>query len=173
MAGDFKNLDADLNCHEPQNPKHKPSRMILSSTVTNRPSGERLFSLPISRDGGRLQKLGCLSNRYGTLSTARPHIPGISILASRSAPLYTKRPSAWAGCVRGSCFQLPTPSAAFTLRSHMPEATGCQGISCVSGTSNRIGSSTFYNFSNGTSGTANRIGSTTFSNFNNNDGNVT
>jgi hypothetical protein len=54
---------------------------------------------------------------------------GISILASRSAPLYTKRPSAWAGCVRGSCFQLPTPSAAFTLRSHMPEATGCQGIS--------------------------------------------
>ena len=57
------------------------------------------------------------------------HETGISILASRSAPLYTKRPSAWAGCVRGSWCQLPTPSAAFTLRSHMPEATGRQGIS--------------------------------------------
>ena len=31
---------------------------------------------------------------------------GISILAVPVAPLYTKRPSAWAGCVRGSCFQL-------------------------------------------------------------------
>src|ERR1035437_989870 len=77
MAGDFKNLDADLNCHEPQNPKHKPSRMIVSSTVTNRPSGERLFSLPISCDGGRLQKLGCLSMRDDPsarhlLSHARP-----------------------------------------------------------------------------------------------------
>ena len=40
---------------------------------------------------------------------------------ARSAPLYIKPPSAWAGCVRGPFFRLPTPSAGFTLRSHVPD----------------------------------------------------
>jgi hypothetical protein len=59
----------------------------------------------------------------------RAYQPGFPFWPSRSAPLYTKRPSAWAGCVRGPFVRLPTPSAAFTLRSDVPEATGCQGIS--------------------------------------------
>ena len=52
---------------------------------------------------------------------ARPK-PGFPFWSSRSAPLYIQRPSAWAGCVRGPFFRLPTPSAGFTLRSHVPEA---------------------------------------------------
>ena len=44
--------------------------------------------------------------------------PGFPFWPSRSAPLYTKCPSAWAGCVRGPCFRLPTLSAGFTLQSN-------------------------------------------------------
>ena len=55
---------------------------------------------------------------------------GIAIFwPSRSAPLYTRRPSAWAGCIRRPCFRLPTPSAGFIVRSHVPEATWFWGIS--------------------------------------------
>ena len=46
--------------------------------------------------------------------------PGCPLGPSRSAPLYLKRPSAWAGCVRGPCFKLPTPSAGLTARSNWP-----------------------------------------------------
>ena len=46
-----------------------------------------------------------------------------------SAPLYSSRPSAWAGCVRGPFVRLPPPSAGFTWRSHVPEATWFWGLS--------------------------------------------
>ena len=55
--------------------------------------------------------------------------PGFPFWPSRSAPLYSKRPSAWAGCVRGPCFRLPTPSAGVTWRSHAPESTWFWGMS--------------------------------------------
>ena len=55
--------------------------------------------------------------------------PGFPFWPSRSAPLYPKRPSAWAGCVRGPCFKLPTPSAGVTWRPHAPESTWFWGIS--------------------------------------------
>ena len=50
--------------------------------------------------------------------------PRFPFRPSRSAPVYTKRLSAWAGRVRGSVFRLPTPSTGFTLRSHVPKAKG-------------------------------------------------
>ena len=56
------------------------------------------------------------------VTCARPQA-GISILAVPVGTVIPQAPSAWAGCVRGPCFRLPTPSAGFTLRSHVPDAT--------------------------------------------------
>ena len=57
--------------------------------------------------------------------------PGFPFSLSRSAPLYTKRPSARAGCVRGPCFKLPTQS-----RSRSSSRTGgCWNASTPSGIS--------------------------------------
>ena len=46
--------------------------------------------------------------------------PGFPFWPSRSAPLYIKRPSAWAGCVRGPFFRLPTPSGTESINNGYP-----------------------------------------------------
>ena len=108
-------------------------------------------------------------------------IPGLTLSAynevirdvarERSGTASSSRPSQ--PTYRAPAYEPPTyrrytpPSPSTTYSNGVGSTTFYNSSDGVTGSSNRLGSTTFYNFSDGTNGTSNQLGSSTFHNFNN------
>lgn len=88
----------------------------------------------------------------------REYARGLNVRTAPSYPSTTYRPP--------TRRYVPSTPPSIT-QNRMGSTTYYNSSDGTTGTASRLGSTTFYNYSDGTSGTSNRLGSTTFYNFNN------